>query len=142
MSSSGFAGRGTQQSIRCEALRGLLLAATRWIAGPARPGGAKISVQEGVLNISRGERTQYSLRSGYSLQWTATWAAWSRRCNEWSRKNLKLPPGYNITWGGEFENQQRAMGRLIMIIPVQHSADLRGPVRGLQNRQKRCAHPA
>ena len=31
---------------------------------------------------------------------------------------MKLPQGYNITWGGEFENQQRAMGRLIMIIPV------------------------
>ena len=33
-------------------------------------------------------------------------------------KNLKLPPGYTLTWGGEFENQQRAMGRLLMIIPV------------------------
>src|SRR4029453_13221101 len=33
-------------------------------------------------------------------------------------KSLKLPAGYNITWGGEFENQQRAMGRLLMIIPV------------------------
>ena len=33
-------------------------------------------------------------------------------------KNLKLPQGYTVTWGGEFENQQRAMGRLIMIIPV------------------------
>src|SRR4029453_13476838 len=33
-------------------------------------------------------------------------------------KSLKLPQGYTVTWGGEFENQQRAMGRLIMIIPV------------------------
>src|SRR5262249_7916016 len=33
-------------------------------------------------------------------------------------KKLKLDPGYSITWGGEFENQQRAMARLLMIIPV------------------------
>jgi cobalt-zinc-cadmium resistance protein CzcA len=33
-------------------------------------------------------------------------------------EKVKLPNGYTITWGGEFENQQRAMGRLIMIIPV------------------------
>jgi cobalt-zinc-cadmium resistance protein CzcA len=31
---------------------------------------------------------------------------------------LKLPPGYTLTWGAEFENQQRAMARLFMIIPV------------------------
>jgi cobalt-zinc-cadmium resistance protein CzcA len=31
---------------------------------------------------------------------------------------LKLPPGYRVTWGGEFENQQRAMKRLAIVIPV------------------------
>src|SRR5215831_9483326 len=31
---------------------------------------------------------------------------------------LKLPPGYEITWGGEFENQQRAMARLRLVIPL------------------------
>jgi len=31
---------------------------------------------------------------------------------------LKLPPGYQVTWGGEFENQQRAMKRLGFVIPV------------------------
>jgi cobalt-zinc-cadmium resistance protein CzcA len=33
-------------------------------------------------------------------------------------KEIKLPPGYFITWGGEFENQQRAMRRLALIVPV------------------------
>lgn len=33
-------------------------------------------------------------------------------------KEIQLPPGNFITWGGEFENQQRAMRRLAMIIPV------------------------
>jgi heavy metal efflux system protein len=31
---------------------------------------------------------------------------------------LHMPPGYQITWGGEFENQQRAMKRLGIVIPV------------------------
>ena len=33
-------------------------------------------------------------------------------------EKVKLPPGYSITWSGEFENQERAMARLAVIIPV------------------------
>ena len=33
-------------------------------------------------------------------------------------KTVKLPEGYFLTWGGEFENQRRAMGRLMIIVPV------------------------
>ena len=32
--------------------------------------------------------------------------------------NVKLPPGYRIVWGGQFENQQRASGRLMVVLPV------------------------
>jgi cobalt-zinc-cadmium resistance protein CzcA len=31
---------------------------------------------------------------------------------------IDLPPGYVVTWSGEFENQQRAMKRLAVIVPV------------------------
>ena len=31
---------------------------------------------------------------------------------------VAIPPGYFITWGGQFENQQRALARLQVIIPV------------------------
>jgi len=31
---------------------------------------------------------------------------------------VKLPPGYSVTWSGEFENQERAMARLAIIVPV------------------------
>ncbi|MEW6659234.1 MAG: CusA/CzcA family heavy metal efflux RND transporter [Thermodesulfobacteriota bacterium] len=31
---------------------------------------------------------------------------------------LNLPPGYYLTWGGAFENQERAMRRLMLIVPV------------------------
>ncbi len=33
-------------------------------------------------------------------------------------KDLPLPTGYRITWGGQFENQQRASARLSIVIPV------------------------
>lgn len=34
------------------------------------------------------------------------------------KQNVSLPPGYYLQWGGEFENQQRAMGRLRIIVPL------------------------
>lgn len=33
-------------------------------------------------------------------------------------KSIKLPTGYYVTWGGAFENQQRAMKRLMLIVPL------------------------
>ena len=31
---------------------------------------------------------------------------------------MKLPPGYLVTWGGQFENQQRAMKRFSIVVPM------------------------
>ncbi len=31
---------------------------------------------------------------------------------------VPLPPGYRMTWGGQFENQQRAMARLKVVVPL------------------------
>ena len=33
-------------------------------------------------------------------------------------KQVELPPGYWVEWGGAFENQQRALTRLAVIVPV------------------------
>ena len=33
-------------------------------------------------------------------------------------EQVKLPPGYSMTWGGQFENQQRANKRLKVIMPL------------------------
>lgn len=32
--------------------------------------------------------------------------------------NVKLPPGYTVGWSGEFENQERAMQRLTVVVPI------------------------
>lgn len=34
------------------------------------------------------------------------------------KENVKLPPGYSMTWGGQFENQERALKRLKVIVPL------------------------
>src|SRR6185437_7105961 len=31
---------------------------------------------------------------------------------------VRLPPGYYLTWGGQFENQQKAMARLDVVVPL------------------------
>ena len=33
-------------------------------------------------------------------------------------RDVQLPPGYRMTWGGQFENQQRAAARLAVVVPV------------------------
>jgi len=33
-------------------------------------------------------------------------------------KDVPLPPGYRLEWGGQFENQQRAAARLGLVVPV------------------------
>ena len=32
--------------------------------------------------------------------------------------NVALPQGYQIEWGGQFENQQRASARLMVVLPI------------------------
>jgi heavy metal efflux system protein len=34
------------------------------------------------------------------------------------RKEVSLPPGYTLEWSGTFENQQRALKRLVVIVPI------------------------
>ncbi|MFZ5465208.1 MAG: efflux RND transporter permease subunit [Pseudomonadota bacterium] len=33
-------------------------------------------------------------------------------------RQVSLPPGYRIVWGGQFENQQRAAARLAVVVPI------------------------
>ncbi len=39
-------------------------------------------------------------------------------CRAAVAKKLKLPPGYRLEWGGQYENQQRAQARLLIVFPV------------------------
>jgi cobalt-zinc-cadmium resistance protein CzcA len=33
-------------------------------------------------------------------------------------RDVMLPPGYSLTWGGQFENQQRTAARLSLVVPI------------------------
>jgi cobalt-zinc-cadmium resistance protein CzcA len=98
-----------------EALRGLLLEPPDGSQVPLDQV-AKIGVQEGVLNISR-EAGRSTAAIGVFIK-DRDMGSLVQEMQQVVEKNLKLPTGYNVTWGGEFENQQRAMSRLLMIIPV------------------------
>ena len=98
-----------------EALRGLLLEPPDGSQVPLDQV-AKIGVQEGVLNISR-EAGRSTAAIGVFIK-DRDMGSLVQEMQQVVEKNLKLPAGYNITWGGEFENQQRAMGRLLTIMPV------------------------
>lgn len=44
--------------------------------------------------------------------------SWVQAAQEAAEKKIKLPSGYRIVWGGQFENQQRAMARLTIVVPI------------------------
>jgi cobalt-zinc-cadmium resistance protein CzcA len=77
---------------------------------------ADISLQQGPVQISRDNGMR---RVGVELNVVGrdigSFVAEARR--QISRK-VALPVGYSIEWGGQFENQQRAMRRLAIIVPM------------------------
>jgi heavy metal efflux system protein len=77
---------------------------------------AEITTSEGPVQISResGER-----RIGVECNITGRdMGGFVAEAQREIRKNVKLPPGYHLTYGGQFEHQQRAMRRLAVIVPV------------------------
>lgn len=44
--------------------------------------------------------------------------SWVKAAQEQVSKDVECPPGYRIMWGGQFENQQRAMARLSIVVPI------------------------
>ncbi len=88
------------------------------------PGGARvplsqvadIAVLEGPSQISResGQR-RIGVECNISGRDLGGFVAEARRT---IGRGVGLPPGYFLTWGGQFENQQRAMQRLAVILPA------------------------
>ncbi|HUI06805.1 MAG TPA: efflux RND transporter permease subunit [Verrucomicrobiae bacterium] len=77
---------------------------------------ASVSLQEGPAQISR-EAAQRRI----VIECNATGRDIGGFVKEARQKidaAVKLPPGYFITWGGQFENQQRAMRRFMLVIPL------------------------
>ena len=77
---------------------------------------ARVYTEEGPAQISRenGSR-RIVVESNVSGRDMGSFVADAQKAIE---AQVKLPPGYYITWGGQFENQQRAMARLAVILPI------------------------
>ncbi len=77
---------------------------------------ADISIREGAARISREDGGRNVAVKVNLLE--RDQGGFVAEAMEKVRKEVKLPPGYEMTWGGQFENQQRATKRLEIIVPV------------------------
>src|SRR6266566_7545628 len=77
---------------------------------------ANISVKSGSMNISRESGLRVSA-IGVFIRGRDMGSVVSEM-QQRVKAALTLPTGYFITWGGEFENQERAMKRLAIIVPI------------------------
>lgn len=77
---------------------------------------ARISVRQGAARISRegGERNA-SVKANLLGRDQGSFVA---EAQAKVAQQVHLPAGYQITWGGQFENQQRAVQRLEVIVPI------------------------
>ncbi len=77
---------------------------------------AEIAVVEGPVQVSREDGLR---RIGIEINiQDRDIGSYVAEAKELIRKNVSFPPGYYTTWGGQFENQQRAMNKLMIIGPV------------------------
>src|SRR5262245_13451724 len=90
---------------------------------PTRDGGrvplaqlAEITVANGATIIARREnQRQITIRANIRGRDQGGFVEEARRKFD---QEIKLPEGYQVTWGGMFENLERARGRLILIMPI------------------------
>lgn len=77
---------------------------------------ATVSMGSGRMNISRESATRVAAIGIFIRD--RDMGSVVREMQEKVKSGVSMPPGYFITWSGEFENQQRAMARLQMIVPI------------------------
>jgi cobalt-zinc-cadmium resistance protein CzcA len=92
-----------------------------------------ITLNDGVSTIPLSEIADITIKQGASrVSREGVSRVVSIKCNLLNRDqggfvkeamakvkaNVNLPSGYSMTWGGQFENQQRAMKRLEVIVPL------------------------
>jgi cobalt-zinc-cadmium resistance protein CzcA len=77
---------------------------------------ADIRIVEGPAQISREDTRR---RIGIELNVRGRdIAGFVQEAQAALNKEVKVPPGYYLTWGGQFENLQRATSRLLIVVPL------------------------
>lgn len=77
---------------------------------------ADIALIEGPAQISR-EDTRRRIVVELNVRGRDI-GSFVKEAQEQIEKQVKLPTGYYITWGGQFENLQRASQRLLIVVPL------------------------
>jgi len=77
---------------------------------------ARVTLVEGPVKVDRENASRFSLVQanvgGRDL------VGYVAEAQALVGERVKLPPGYRLSWGGEFENQQRAAARLALVVPL------------------------
>jgi cobalt-zinc-cadmium resistance protein CzcA len=77
---------------------------------------AEVSVGEGYSFVRREQLQRYAVIQmdvrGRDID------GFVKDANAAIQRDVKLPAGYWVEWGGAFENQQRALAKLALIVPV------------------------
>ncbi len=77
---------------------------------------AELRIEDGPLQISRDQiRRRTIIQCNVRGRDLAGFVAEARAAVD---KQVKLPPGYLLTWGGQFKNLQQASERLMIAVPV------------------------
>lgn len=98
-----------------EAIRNLMITTRTGVNVPLAQL-AEVGMVEGPVQISRQDGVR---RIGIEMNVTGRdIGSFVVEAKRKIAENVKLPAGYYLTWGGQFENQQRAMNRLMIIGPI------------------------
>ncbi|MFQ5666195.1 MAG: efflux RND transporter permease subunit [Candidatus Binatia bacterium] len=77
---------------------------------------ADIRIEEGPAQISRENiHRRLAVEANVRGRDLASFVAGAQRA---VARRIRLPPGYWIEWGGQFENLQRASARLMIVVPL------------------------
>ncbi|SNB45522.1 efflux RND transporter permease subunit [Geobacter sp. DSM 9736] len=77
---------------------------------------AEVKMVEGPVQISRQDGVR---RIGIEMNVTGRdMGSFVAEAKQKIKEQVQLPAGYYLTWGGQFENQQRAMNKLMIIGPI------------------------
>ena len=77
---------------------------------------ASINLIEGPAQISREDtRRRVAVEANVRGRDIGSFVAEAQRAID---QEVKLPPGYYTTWGGQFENLERASARLLIVVPL------------------------
>jgi len=98
-----------------DAIGGILLKTASGARAPLRDV-AKIEVREGPAQVSR-DAGKRRIVIGSNVQGRDL-GGYVAEAQQKIAEQVQLPQGYYVEWGGQFENMERAMKRLMIIVPL------------------------